>query len=162
LLKSDIFTVTVEGKYAIILPESIVKPFIDKGFKRAQFKANHGNKHLLFHGALRKRNGNYQVMFSKQKQKDINLAVGDSFQLQLIEDITKYGVEMPESLEAVLDSDPMALSIFKGLTDGKKRSIIYYIKRIKNVQTRVEKALMVSENLKLGRTDLKELTKTQR
>jgi len=162
LLKSDVFTITVEGTYSILLPESIVNPFIEKRFTRAQFKATYGNKHIMFHGALRKRKGNYQVMFSKQKQKDLDLAVGDSFQLQLIEDITKYGVEMPESLEAVLDSDPMALSIFKRLTDGKKRSIIYYIKRIKNVQTRVDKALIVTENLKLGVTDLKELTKPQR
>jgi len=161
-LKSKTFDVSLEGKYVIFLPESQVAPFIEKGHKRAEIIATSHKKQLTFHGALRKRNGAYQLMFSKQKQKELNLLPGDIFQLQLLEDTTKYGVEMPEELEAVFESDPEAFSIFKSFTDGKKRSLIYYIKRIKNIQTRVDKALLISENIKMGITDLRELNKVHR
>jgi len=36
---------------------------------------------------------------------------------------------MPEEFQAVLDSDPEGTSHFSTLTDGKKRSLIYYILR---------------------------------
>jgi len=70
--------------------------------------------------------------------------------LQFFEDTTKYGVEMPEELNAVLLSDYEAFEIFESLTAGKKRGIIYAIARYKNSQTKIDKALLMCENLKKG------------
>lgn len=158
-LKSKPFEVTLDGKYLIILPRAIVIPFLEKGHSRAQFKASYASNEILFHGALRKRNDNYLLMFSKAKQQELKLEKGEPFTLQLIEDTTKYGVIIPEELQEVLNSDPHATEIFKKLTDGKKRSIIYYVKRIKNSQTKIDKSILITENLKKGLTDLKELYK---
>ncbi|MFC7357633.1 YdeI/OmpD-associated family protein [Jejudonia soesokkakensis] len=160
-MKSKPFEVTIDGMYIIILPETIVLPFIEKGHSRPQFKASHASNEILFHGALRKRNDHYLLMFSKAKQQELKLEKGEPFTLQLFEDTTEYGVIPPEELEEVLNSDPFAFEIFKKLTDGKKRSIIYYIKRIKNSQTRIDKSLIITENLKRGITELKELYKLE-
>lgn len=69
---------------------------------------------------------------------------------------------MPEEFQAVLDSDLEAYERFEKLIVGKKRSLIYLILRIKNSQTRIGKALIISENIKMGITDQRELIKDRR
>ena len=66
---------------------------------------------------------------------------------------------MPKEMEAVFESDPEASKIFENFSDGKKRSLIYYVKRFKTSQTRIDKALMISENIKMGIIDQRELVK---
>lgn len=77
------------------------------------------------------------MMFSKTKQKKLNLDLGDKFTIQLFEDTSKYGVDFPEELEAVLMSDFDAYTIFENLTKGKQRSIIYGILRYKSSQQKL-------------------------
>jgi uncharacterized protein YdeI (YjbR/CyaY-like superfamily) len=62
---------------------------------------------------------------------------------------------MSEELEAVLLSDHEAYTIFEDLTPGRQRSIIYAISRYKSSQLRVDKAIILTENLKRGITDPK-------
>ncbi len=64
---------------------------------------------------------------------------------------------MPKKFDAVLQSDLGVFEIFESLTDGKKRGLIYYILKIKNSQSRIDKALIITENLKRGIRDNKEL-----
>ena len=73
--------------------------------------------------------------------------------------LKKYGVEMPEELDAVFKTDHEAFTIFEGFTAGKKRSIIYTIIRIKNSQSRIDKALIMCDNLKRGETNPMKLFK---
>jgi uncharacterized protein YdeI (YjbR/CyaY-like superfamily) len=89
-------------------------------------------------------------MFSKNNQKALDLFQNDYFEIQLFEDTSKYGVDVPEELEAVFLNDYDAYKIFETLTPGKQRSIIYGIIRIKNSQSRIDKALIMCENLKRG------------
>jgi hypothetical protein len=102
------------------------------------------------------------VSFGKRYQKQLGVSFNDYFELQLFEDTSKYGVEMPEEFQAVLDSDPEAFGAFEQLTDGKKRSLIYYILSFKNSQTRIDKALIISENIKIGVSDQQEIIKDHR
>jgi len=81
--------------------------------------------------------------------------MNDYFTLQVFEDISKYGVDMSEELEAVLMSDHEAYSIFENLTPGRQRSIIYTINRYKSSQTRVDKAILITNNIKRGIRDPK-------
>jgi len=67
---------------------------------------------------------------------------------------------MPEELEAVLESDPGAKMIFDAFTAGKKRSIIYMIGRYKSSQTRIDKSLILCENLKIGLRETRILLKS--
>ena len=150
-LKSKPFEITVTGSfYSLLLPMEVIQPFLDKRIKRVKAKASFENKELDFHAAFQKRNGIYYMMFGKRYQKELGLFPNDYFQLQFFEDDSKYGVEMPEELDAVLLSDYEAFQIFESLTDGKKRGIIYAIIRYKNSQTRIDKSILICENLKRG------------
>ncbi|MDC8003573.1 YdeI/OmpD-associated family protein [Aureisphaera galaxeae] len=162
MLTSEKFEVTVEGYHSVYIPDIIAEPFANAGHKRVLVKASLRDKSHEFHGALQKIKGQYQIMFGKNNQKAIDLEPYESFYIQLVEDTSKYGVEMPEEFQAVLDSDPEAYELFEALTDGKKRGLIYTILRYKNSQTRIDKALILTENLKLGITDMKEIMKDRR
>lgn len=118
--------------------------------------ASFENKEIEFHAALKKeKTGLLRIYFSKAKQKELGVFPNDYFKLQIFEDTSKYGVEMSEELEAVLLSDYDAFQIFESLTPGKQRSIIYAISRFKASQTRIDKSILLTDNLKRGIKDPK-------
>jgi uncharacterized protein YdeI (YjbR/CyaY-like superfamily) len=43
-------------------------------------------------------------------------------------------------------------TIIESLTEGRKRSLIFMVLKAKQMQTRIDKALMICENLKMGIT----------
>ena len=77
--------------------------------------------------------------------------------MQLFEDTSKYGVDMPEELKAILMSDYDAYRIFESFTARKKRSIIYGVIRFKSNQNKIDKPLLLCENLPRGNTQNREL-----
>ncbi len=160
-LQTEPFEISItDSYYALSLPIAIIQPFLDKNLRRVKCKAFFEGKHLEFHAALQKRNGSYYMMFGKRYQKELGIFPNDYFQLQFFEDKSKYGAEMPEELDAVFKSDFEAFEIFESFTDGKKRGIIYMIARYKNSQTRIDKALLVCENLKRGIRNNPDLVKS--
>lgn len=159
-MKSQIIEVSVKGMHSVELPETVVLPFLDKGQKRVKVKAKFEDRTITFHAALNRwKNGTYSIMFSKNNQKKLGVFPNDYFELQLFEDTSKYGVEVPEEFEAVLYSDFEANQIFESFTKGKQRGIIYMIDRFKSSQKRIDKTLILCENLKRGIRDNKDLLK---
>lgn len=158
---SKVFTIGLLDKYHLYIPSEIVEEFPKEKRNRFKIKFKHGNKELEVFAALRKdkNTADYRMMFSNANQKKLGLFQNDYFEMQLLEDTSKYGVDMPEELDAVFKSDFEAFEIFEALTAGKKRSIIYFIKRIKNTQTRIDKALIMCNNLRRGITEQKWLFK---
>lgn len=160
-MKSPIFEISITGSYYNLqLPEEIVIPFLKKSQKRVKVHAHFRDKELWFHGAIQKRKGLYYMMFGKRYQKELGVHPNDYFQLQFFEDDSEYGVELPEEFEAVMFSDYEANQAFESLTDGKKRGLIYAIARYKNSQTRIDKTILLCENLKRGITNPREMLKS--
>ncbi|MEM9679275.1 MAG: YdeI/OmpD-associated family protein [Bacteroidota bacterium] len=156
MLNSPVFEVTLLNKYTVELPYTIVKPFVEQKLNRIKVKATFEDRATEFHAALiKEKSGTYRMYFSNAKQKELGVFMNDHFNLQLFEDISKYGVDLSEELEAVLLSDYEGYTIFESLTPGKQRSMIYAIQRYKSSQTRVDKALLLMENLKRGIKDPK-------
>ena len=149
-MKSTPFEITLSGTHTLKIPHEIAIPFIDKGHKRVEVVAFFEEREIKFHAALQNRNGEYLMIFGKRKQTELGVFPNDYFLLQLFEDKTKYGVEVPEEFEAVIYSDPEAYAIFENFTVGKKRGIIYMVKGFRNSQTRIDKTLLICENLKRG------------
>ena len=60
---------------------------------------------------------------------------------------------MPEVLTVLLDQDQELKDIFDHITDGKKRSLIYTIMKIKDIDKAVEKATLFlrNEEMKLAK-----------
>lgn len=150
-VKSEVFEITITGKYhALHIPDAIVRPFLEKSLKRVKVKASFKERQISFHGAIQNRNGKFCMVFGQRYQKQLGLFPNDFFQMQLFKDTSKYGVDIPEELEAVLSSDYEANQIFESFTAGKMRGIIYAVLGYKNVQTRIDKSLLICENLKRG------------
>ncbi len=160
-MKSIKFEVGLLDQYHLHIPKEHFQPFADSGQSRVKVKAFHNGKTVELYAAVKtdKASGDYVIMFSKRYQKELNVFQNDYFELQLFEDTSKYGVEMPEELEAVLMSDYQAYKIFESFTSGKQRSIIYTIIRIKNPQSRIDKSIIMCNNLKRGITNPMELFK---
>lgn len=153
-MKSPVFELSITGNYySLLLPEKIIRPFLDKNQKRVKVVARFQDKEITFYGAIQKRGDAHYMMFGKRYQKQLGIFPNDYFQLQFFENTSKYGVEIPEELEAVLISDPIAYKMFESMTDGKKRSVIYAIARYKSAQIRIDKSLVLCENLKRGIRD---------
>ncbi len=160
-MQSPVFEISITGSfYSLLLPEDIIKPFLEKNLKRVKAKASFQGKEIWFHGAIQKRNGKHYMMFGKRYQKELGVFPNDYFELQFFEDTSKYGVELPEEFEAVMLSDYEAYQIFESLTDGRKRGLIYAIARYKNPQTGIDKTLLLCENLKRGIRDPREMLKS--
>lgn len=161
LLTSEPFEVCIDGTHGLVIPDEIATPFTKAGHKRVQLNAFFQDNKLTFHGTLHHYLGRYLISFGKRYQKELGVDTSDFFKLQLTEDRSKYGVEISEELQAVLDSDPEASDIFESFTPGMKRSLIYYVGRFKSSQTRIDKALIITENIKLGITDKREIVKSR-
>ena len=93
--------------------------------------------------------GNFFIILSKKNMKPLGKAPGDEVQFRIYEDPNPLGVEVPEVLQVLLDQDPDAKAIYDAATDGLKRSLIYYIKDVKNVDTQVKRILETLEKFRL-------------
>ena len=161
-MKSKTFSVGLLHKYHLIIPQNIGDAFAEKNQSRVKVEAEYKDNSISFYAALKKDKGSddYRMMFGKRYQKELGVFQNDYFEMQLFEDTSKYGVEMPEELDAVLLSDYEAYQIFESFTAGKQRSIIYTIIRIKNSQSRIDKSIIMCDNLKRGVTNPMELFKS--
>ncbi len=70
--------------------------------------------------------------------KTLGIEVGKKVDVEIREDPNPLGVEIPEVLFVLLEQDEKIKAIFNKITDGKKRSLIYQIKAIKNINRQVE------------------------
>jgi hypothetical protein len=158
-MKSPAAELNLQGTHSVRLPPSLVDPFINKGQRRAVVVACFEDRTVRFHAALQKRKGAYWIMFSKGHQKALGIFPNDYFRLHLEEDQTEFGAEMPPELEEVLYQDPEAAHLFRGLSPGACRSVIYAVARYKTPQRRVDLALDICERLKVGMRSGRELVK---
>ena len=73
---------------------------------------------------------------------------GDKVTVELRRDNTKYGLPMPEELQEVLNQDDEGNRLFEALTNGRQRTILYYVAKAKDVDRRIHAALVIVEHLK--------------
>ncbi|AXG70388.1 bacteriocin-protection, YdeI or OmpD-Associated [Kordia sp. SMS9] len=86
-------------------------------------------------------NGDFYIMLAKRYIQKIGKEAGEMIAYKLEIDPNPLGVEIPEVLEVFLAQDPDAQTIFDKLTDGRKRTLIFSILRIKNIDKQVESIL---------------------
>jgi len=85
--------------------------------------------------------GNFFIIVATRYMKKIGKQAGDTITFEISEDPNPLGVEIPEVLSVLLEQDEDAKTIFDGLTDGSKRTLIYTIQRTKNIDKQVEMIL---------------------
>lgn len=162
MMRSPEMEVFITRSHAVVLPEPAVAPFLEAGHSRVGVRVRFEGQELFFHAALFPVPEGHCITLSKAKQRALGLGPGDCFVVVLEEDQTEFGVELPPEMQEVFQQDPEALALFRGLTPGACRSVIYAIAGFKSPQRRVDLALLVCERLRRGYRSARELVQGKR
>lgn len=140
--KSD----TGSGWHFLIVEGKVAKKleFPDK-FRRVICTVNKGTP---FQCALLPWGDKYYIIFNQQKRSEIGAQEGDVVNVTLEKDESKYGLPMPAELKEVLKQDREGNKLFHALTQGKQRSMLYYIGQVKDIDKRIHACLVLMEHLK--------------
>lgn len=95
------------------------------------------------------------IFLSKKNCKKLKLQSGQVIKANIEKDTSPYQFEMPEEFAEVLRTDEEAEQIFKSLTPGNQRGLIYLVNSVKTCQKKVERALKIADQLKRGITSPK-------
>lgn len=101
-----------------------------------------------FQCALMPSGGEFYIMVNKAVRTRLEIVHGQTIEVSLRPDDSKYGMPMPEELEEVLKQDPDGDRLFHRLTAGKRRSLMWIVGKGKDEDTRIHRALAVVEHLK--------------
>ncbi len=96
--------------------------------------------------------GNFFIILSTKNLSAIGKNLGDTVEFELKEDPNPLGVDVPEILEIVLEQDTELKSVWEKLTLGKKRSVIFNVIKIKDLDTQVQKVELLLHESTLTRT----------
>ena len=109
----------------------------------------------LFHDG----SGNFFININKQVRKKLDLEPGDKVKLIIERDDSEFGMPVPDVLKELMEQDPEGNEVFRSLTPGKLRSLIFMIAKPKSEQLKLIKALVIFDYLKEsgGELDYKEL-----
>lgn len=133
-------------KTAILLPESVVKR-LPKGRVRVKGFCNDAPFALA---VQHRKDGSRYFSVSASLRKAAGIRVGDVAVLRFqIVDPDK--LDVPEELEAVLSEDDEAKSAWDKLTTGYQRGLIHYITSVKNVDSRIKRAMALLDRAKMGK-----------
>ena len=101
-----------------------------------------------FQCALMPSGGEFYIMVNKEVRTRLQIYSGNTVQVSLKLDDSKYGMAMPEELEEVLRQDPEGDELFHALTPGKQRSLMWQVSKGKDVDLRIHRALIIIQHLK--------------
>jgi bifunctional DNA-binding transcriptional regulator/antitoxin component of YhaV-PrlF toxin-antitoxin module len=109
--------------------------------------------------ALMHMEGGYYILVNNQIRKKLGVNEGDVLQVTIEKDNSEFGHEVPESFQALLDQDEEGEKLFREQTMGVQRSLIYIVKKVKNVDSQIAKGLAIMHHLKesQGKLDYKRL-----
>lgn len=139
-----------------MIPEEIAEQFMENDRRVICTFSDEVKSHAALMPAG---NGRYFINVNKEIQKKLKLVEGADVAVCLETDDSKYGIPMPEEMDELLKIDDEASGWFHSLTMGKQRSLLYLIGKPKNSDTRLKKAIVITEYLKRvrGKLDFKEL-----
>ena len=141
----------------VSVPEEVSEYFLKKKIKRVICILNENHE---FHCALMSQGGGrYFININGDVRKKLKLEIGSEVNVELKKDESKYGMPVPEEFEELLKIDDELDRVFHQLTPGKQRSLLHIIGKPKTSETRLNKAIVVSEYLKQvnGKLDFKQL-----
>ncbi|HKX83855.1 MAG TPA: YdeI/OmpD-associated family protein [Pyrinomonadaceae bacterium] len=132
--------------YIVRIPRAKVDHFDFKKNLRRVICTLNGTER--FNYALMPSKGDYFITLNKQRRKTLNLDIGDSVTLEIEKDESKYGMPMPEEFAEVLRQDPDGDKLFNDLSPGNQRLLLKLVVIVKDLDTRIHRALKAIEYLK--------------
>ena len=84
------------------VPHAVAEPFQSEGITRIRCSVNGKAPYAC---ALKAQKGGFFISLSRQKAKAFGVRVGELLSLEIFEDESEYGMDMPEELQAVIDQE---------------------------------------------------------
>ncbi|MEQ8425374.1 MAG: YdeI/OmpD-associated family protein [Cyclobacteriaceae bacterium] len=130
----------------IVVPDDIIEALPIKGRIRTKGTFNKTPFALAIQFM---KDGTRYFSISASLRREAKIGSGDPVKVSFwLVDPDK--VEVPEELQAVLDQDEAANKVWKTFTPGLQRGLIHYISSVKNVDSRIKRAIQIMEKAKLG------------
>ncbi len=131
--------------YHFPVPIAIADKFVTGNDRRIVCKINNA---IQIQGALMPYSEGYFILINQGLIKRLRLSIGENVNLEIEKDKSEFGLPMPDSFRALLDQDSESTTLFNNLTPGKKRSLIYLVGKVKNIDSQLNKGLAIVEHLK--------------
>ncbi|TVR79981.1 MAG: DUF1905 domain-containing protein [Chitinophagaceae bacterium] len=145
------------GMHYILLDKKTVLALTKENNKRVICRLN--DEMELHCAIISKKEGGHFISIGSATCKKLKIKEGSKVKATFTVDNSKYQFEMPEELKEVLNTDPEADKIFHSLTKGNQRGLIYLVLQVKSSDKRIEKALKITEKIKMGITSPKLILK---
>lgn len=136
----------MSGWHLLRIPAKFGNKFEKKNGSRRVVCTINGTE--TFQCALMPSDGDFVIIVNKTKRERLGVIAGEKVSVELKHDDSKYGLPMPPELREVLRQDPEGSRHFHRLTAGKQRSILWWIGKIKDIDKRINTALIFIEHLK--------------
>ncbi len=140
---------TVHGSFThtiIVVPDKIISSLPIKGRVRTKGMIN---KTPFALAIQHKKDGSRYFMVSGQLRREAKIGSGDPVKVRFWL-VDPDRVDIPEELQAVLDQDVEALKRWKTFTPGLQRGLAHYVNAVKNVDSRIKRAMEIMEKAKYG------------
>ena len=132
--------------YYLEVPAEIVQQL--GGFKCGRLLCT-VNHNLTFQcGLMALGAGCAYISISTKRMKELHVKQGDKVTVALEKDDSKCGTPMPEELEELLKQDEEGKNRFDLIKPGIQRYVLQYVAAVKSSQLRIERAILLIENLK--------------
>ena len=141
------------GSFYLTIPAHVVDQF-PKG-KQTRLLCTIDERIVLNCGLNHLGNGDFFIIVATRHVKVLGVKPGDTLRFTLEEAPQPLGVDLPEVLEALLEQDEDLAQVFEGMTDGKKRSLVFLLQGSKDVDRQVQKAIQFLTDVKAGRSPYK-------
>jgi hypothetical protein len=143
--------------YAIAVPAAFANQFIEGEDRRVICTLFESYKFPC--GLMPDGHGDFFININKEIRTKFKLEPGTEVSFTLEKDKSKYGMPMPEELGTILEMDSEVDKYFHALTPGNQRNLIYIVAKPKNSDTRLRKAIVITEFLlnNQGKLDFKML-----
>jgi uncharacterized protein YdeI (YjbR/CyaY-like superfamily) len=154
-------TATVEklstGMHGVLLPDALAQHFLARNQKRVLCIINGAHTQ---HSALTPIKGmGHCITIGMKVLKALKVTPGETLSIELRDDDSAHQFELPEALDAVLETDPEAREVFDRLTPGNRRSLMALVVAVKSTDKRIERALTIADALKRGITRAQEVAR---
>lgn len=125
-------------------------PGLGTDFKKGQRVILHLQTAEPLHCMLYQDGSGFMVGLNKTICKQLSLQPGQTIEVDLKPDTTRFQAPEPEEWVELMHQDPEAEDRFLELTAGQQRAILFYIHKIKTSQTRILRSLHIATRLKAG------------
>lgn len=123
------------------------------------------NGKLTFQGGLvALGGGSGYISINSARLQRLGAKPGDEVRVRLEPDNSEFGVDIPEELAELFAQDDEGKRRFELLPPGKQRYLISYVASVKSSQLRIDRALLLVNNLKqlpAGKASLRDILTKQ-